>query len=146
MILMLTGICLKTLDTIGSCQRLVFLLGVSQHIYKITNLSRFVLNWSSKLRDNNERKNTFATRSCVLPDAWFRDLKSNSEVSKSNSWKITYFSFYVTSKGAVLNYQQLPQTIDCWSVCLFYLIWNCISRVTNVNKRSQIIGLDFCIL
>ena len=29
---------LKTLDTIGSCQRLVFKVGVSQHMHKITNL------------------------------------------------------------------------------------------------------------
>ena len=29
---------LKTLDTIGSCQRSVFSLGVSQHMHKITNL------------------------------------------------------------------------------------------------------------
>ena len=35
----------------------------------------FKLNRSSKLRDNNERKNTLITRSCVLSDAWFRDLK-----------------------------------------------------------------------
>ena len=29
---------LKTLVTIGNCQRLVFTLGVSQHMHKITNL------------------------------------------------------------------------------------------------------------
>ena len=42
---------LKTLDTIGNCQRLAFLLGVSQHIHKITNLWKFELDWSSKLRE-----------------------------------------------------------------------------------------------
>ena len=57
------------------CQRLVFTFGVSQHMPKITNLWKFELNWSSKLRDNNERKNTLVTRSYVLSDAWFRDLK-----------------------------------------------------------------------
>ena len=45
-------------------------------IHKITNLWKFVLNWSSKLRDNNGRKNsTLLARSCVLSHAWFRDLK-----------------------------------------------------------------------
>ena len=29
---------LKTVDTIGNCQRPVFLLGISQHIHEITNL------------------------------------------------------------------------------------------------------------
>ena len=66
---------LKTLDTIGNCQRPVFSLSESQHMHKITNLRKFELNWSSKLRDNNERKCVLATRSCVLSDAWFQDLK-----------------------------------------------------------------------
>ena len=39
---------LKTLDTIGSCQRLLFSFGVSKHMNKITNLRKFELNWSSK--------------------------------------------------------------------------------------------------
>ena len=46
-----------TLDTICKCQRLVFKVGVSQHTHKITNLWKFELNQSSKLRDINERKN-----------------------------------------------------------------------------------------
>ena len=33
-----SGQSLKTMDTIGNCQRLVFTLGVSQHMHKITNL------------------------------------------------------------------------------------------------------------
>ena len=77
---------LKTVDIIGNCQRPVFSLGVSQYIHKITNLWKFELNRSSKLQDNNERKNTLVTRSCVLSDAWFWDLKF------WNSWKITSFS------------------------------------------------------
>ena len=66
---------LKTLDSIGNCQRPLFPLGISQLMHKITNLWKFELNWSSKLRDNNEIKNTFVTRSCVLSVAWFWDLK-----------------------------------------------------------------------
>ena len=34
---------LKTLDTIGNCQRPVFSLSVSQHMHKITNLGKFGL-------------------------------------------------------------------------------------------------------
>ena len=59
----------KAVNTIGNCQRPVFSLGVYQRMHKITNLLKFGLNWSSKLRDNYERKklkNTLATRSCVL--------------------------------------------------------------------------------
>ena len=69
---------LKLKDTghyFGNCQRPVFSLTVSQHMHKITNLWKFKLNRSSKLRDKNGRKNTLVTRSCVLSDAWFRDLK-----------------------------------------------------------------------
>ena len=47
---------LNILHTIGNCQRPVFSLGVAQHMHQITNLWTFQLNWSSKLRDNNERK------------------------------------------------------------------------------------------
>ena len=65
----------KTLDTISKCHRPVFSFGVSQHMHNITNLWKFELNRSSKLRDNNERINTLVARSCVLSDAWFRDLK-----------------------------------------------------------------------
>ena len=60
--------CLKTLDTIGNCDRLVFTVGVSQQCI-IMNLRKFELNQSLKLRDNNEIKNTPVTRSCVLSDA-----------------------------------------------------------------------------
>ena len=66
---------LKTVDTIGNCQdqspHLVYL----NNIHEITNLWKFELTLSSKLRDNNERKNTLVTRSYLHLDAWFRDLK-----------------------------------------------------------------------
>ena len=54
---------LKTLDTIVNCQRPVFSLGVSHHLRKKTSLWKFELNWASKLRDNNEKKNTLVTQS-----------------------------------------------------------------------------------
>ena len=56
----------QRLDTIGNCQRLVFTVGVSQHMHKITNLWKFELNRSSKLRDNNERKKPCHTKLCVF--------------------------------------------------------------------------------
>ena len=52
---------LKTVDTIGNCQRAVFSLGIYQHMHKITN--------KDQLRDNYVRKNTLVKRSCVLSDA-----------------------------------------------------------------------------
>ena len=89
MSLVLRGICLmaclKTLDTIGSCQRPVLSLGVSQLMHKSTNLGNFELDWSSELRNNYERKNTLVTWSCVLSDAWFRDLKIMHKIT--NLWK-----------------------------------------------------------
>ena len=66
---------LKKMDTIGNCQRPVFSLRVSQHMHNITHLWKFELNWSSRLRENNKRQNTLVSRSCVLSDACFRDLK-----------------------------------------------------------------------
>ena len=85
--------CIKDAWTLMvNCQKPVFSLGVSQQVHKITNLWKFDCNWLSQLRDNDERQNTLVTRGCMLSDAWFQDLKSNSEVLKSNSWKITFFS------------------------------------------------------
>ena len=64
--------CLKTLDTIGNCQRPVFSLRVSQHMHKIICImSHKVLCF--QMLD-------------------FETSNSISEVSKSNSWKIISFS------------------------------------------------------
>ena len=59
---------LKAVDTIGNCQSLALTVGVSQHMHKITNLWKILLNRSSNLRDDNERKSTLVTRSCVRLD------------------------------------------------------------------------------
>ena len=40
------------------------------NVHKITELWKFELNWSSKLQDNNVRKNTLVARNCMLLDAW----------------------------------------------------------------------------
>ena len=92
---------LKTVDTIGNCQTPVFSLGESQQKHKITNLWKFELNWSLKLRDNNERKK----HPCYMKLCAFRCLISKPEVLKSNSWKITSFL-----KTNFLYYQQLSIT------------------------------------
>ena len=74
-----------TLDASGNCQRPVFSIGVSQHMHKITNIWKFKLDWSSKLRDNNERKTPLSHEVVYFQMLDFGTSKSNSEVSKSNS-------------------------------------------------------------
>ena len=106
---------LKTLDTIGNCQRPVFSLGVFQHMH-INN--KHVKIWAQsvvEVWDINERKNTLVTQSCVLSDAWFRDLKFWIWGLKIKFVENYFFrENYVTSEGAVshnvLYYQPLPIT------------------------------------
>ena len=88
---------LKTLDTIGYCQTSVFSLGVSQHMHKITNLWKFELDWSIIGRRTCEitmKEKTPLSHEVVVCFQMldFEISKSNSEVSKSNSLKITSFS------------------------------------------------------
>ena len=86
---------LKTLDTIGNCQRPVFSLGVSQHMHKITNLWKFKLNWSMKRKTPLSHEVVcFQMLSEVVCFQMLDFGTSNSklEVSKSTSWKITSFS------------------------------------------------------
>ena len=61
---------LKTLDTIGNCQRPVSSLQLSQHVHKITNVWKFELNWSSEWRDDNEIPLSYEV-SCVLSEIYF---------------------------------------------------------------------------
>ena len=108
--------CIKDAWTLMvNCQKPVFSLGVSQQVHKITNLWKVELNRSSMLL-NKRKKNTLVTRSCVLSDAWFRDLHSKSEVSISNPWKILFSRKLRYFRGAVshnvLYYQQLLITCD----------------------------------
>ena len=60
--------CLKGRYTFGNFQRPVSSLGVSHYKHKITNLWKFELNWSSELRENDERKNTLVGQICVLSE------------------------------------------------------------------------------
>ena len=136
---------LKTLDTIGNCQRLVFSLAVSHHKHKITNIWKFELNRSSKLRDNDERKTTLVTRSCVLSDAWFRDIRFSFWGLETKIVE-NYFFFknYVSSEGAysdnVLYFQPLPITryqvsFLCYQVSFFY--------ANNYCELSPIVSTAF---
>ena len=69
-------------------------------MHKITNLWKFELSWWSKLRDNNERKNTLVTRSSVLADAWFRDVKFLIKIVEN----YFFLENFVTSEGAVSHH------------------------------------------
>ena len=76
---------LKAVDTIGNCQRLGFTVGVSQHMHKTTNLWKFELNRSSKLRDNNERrKQPSHTKLCafrwLISRPQFLNLRSRNQI------------------------------------------------------------------
>ena len=48
---------------------------VSQHMQKITDLYKFGLNWSSRLVENNERKNP-----CYIELCAFRCLRKASQI------------------------------------------------------------------
>ena len=91
---------LKSLDTFGHCP--VFSLGVSQHLHNITERWNFLLNWSSKLQERNERKK----HPCFTIFVWFQ---MNNKLFII--WVRNYLKNYITSEGAVshnvLYYQQL---------------------------------------
>ena len=80
------------MDTISNCQRLVFTVGVSQHMHKITNMGKFELNRSSTLRDNNARKTPLSYEVVCFLMLDFETSNSKLEVSISNSWKMVSFS------------------------------------------------------
>ena len=72
---------LKALDTFGNCQRPAFSLGVSQHMHKITHLRNFLVNLSSKVQENNERKNTLVSQICVPSEGRGRQEKLHVPLS-----------------------------------------------------------------
>ena len=75
---------LKTQDTIGNCQRPVFLLDVSQSMH----IKNKPVN-NKKMKKNEKNCHT---KLCAFQMLDFETSKSNSEVSKSNLWKITSVS------------------------------------------------------
>ena len=76
-------------------------------MHKITNLWKFEHDCSAELQDNYERKNTLlnVTRSCVLSDAWFRDLEILIVWGLKIEFMENYFFLetYVTLEGAVFK-------------------------------------------
>ena len=63
---------LKALDTFGTCvvvKDQSSHCGVFEHMYTITNLWKFGLDWSSKLPENNRKKTLLHILICVLSDA-----------------------------------------------------------------------------
>ena len=80
---------LKAVDTIGNCQRLAFVVGVSQHMHKITHLWKFELNRSPNLQDNNERKNhPCHTKLCAFRWSISRPQVLNLRSRNQISWKL----------------------------------------------------------
>ena len=122
------GSLVKALDTFGNCQRPVFSFGVSQHMHKIINLWTFELIWSSKMEENNDRKKQSCRTSCLLSDAWNRDLCWGIEFSSHILVRNHIFlRNYVTSQGAVFTmlytiHFSLPSKFSCQQ--LFWVITN----------------------
>ena len=92
------------MNKIGHCHRLAFTVSVTQHMHKTTNLRKFELNRSSKLRDNNERrKHPCHTKLCA-----FRWLMVEIKFVEN----YFFLQNYGTSEGAVshnvLYHQPLP--------------------------------------
>ena len=75
---------LKTVDTINNFQRPVFPLGVPHSIHKVTNMRKFELNQSSKLRDNNEGKkhpcHTLCAFRCLISRPQVLNLRSQNQI------------------------------------------------------------------
>ena len=83
---------LKTMDTIGKCQRPVFSLGVSQ-----TNLWKFELDWSLELWVDYERKkhpcHTKLCVLCLISRPQILNLRSQNQTRGKLllSWKLRHF-------------------------------------------------------
>ena len=114
------------------------------NMYKITNLWKFELNRSSKLRDINERKNTLVTRSCVLPGAWFRDLKIRFWGHKVKHLKAHnfvwqgFFSFHYYLANSTTNWAQT------FTGLLFYTCWDTPSEKTGLRQLPIVSSVFNC--
>ena len=115
---------LKTVDTIGNCQRPVFSLGVSQHMHKITNLWKFELDWSSELRDNYERKKhpchtKLCAFRCLISRPQILNLRSRNQIRGKLllSRKLRHFRGSRFSQCFILStspHYSLPSEVLCW--------------------------------
>ena len=73
-----------------------------------------------KLRDNNGRKNTLVTQSCVLSDAWFRDLQILFWGLEIKFVEITSFSKTLSLQN-VFSQCFILSTALCYQVTCFML-------------------------
>ena len=106
-------------------------------MHNIKNLWKFE-DWSSDLRDNYERKNTLVTRSCVLSDTWFRDLKFYTWGLKIKFVENYFFlENYVTSMGAVLTMfytiNLFPLLITKWGFMLTIILSNYLNVISALE-------------
>ena len=83
------------------------------YLYKITNLWKFELNWSSELRDNNERKAPLSHEVVCLQMLDFETSKSNSEVSK---WKLPHSRKLRYFRGSRFSQCVIPSTAPHYSL------------------------------
>ena len=111
---------LKALDTFGNCQRPVLsLVPTHRHnmfyLHVITNLWKLFLNWSSKLQENNERKNTLVAQivcfqTCQIQNKRLQAWKSFTIWEINNLFRKNYrymYSVRYFSGSRCPYYQQL---------------------------------------
>ena len=95
------------------------LLNVSQHMQKITNPMKI---WAQPVFEvnNNERKNTRVTSSCMLSDAWYQilNLRSRNQIRGKllRSQKLRHFGGSRFSQYFILStspHYSLPSKVLC---------------------------------
>ena len=100
---------LKTLGTIGNCQRPVFSLGVSQHMHNITNLSS-IGRQSCKITMKEKLPLSQEVVCFQIFETWNLILMSQNQIREQNF----FFESCLTSEGAVSHnvifYPPLPIT------------------------------------
>ena len=115
---------LKTLDSIGNCQRPVFSLGVSQHMHKITNLWKFVLNWSREksceriMEEKTSLSHKLCAFRCLILRPQILNLRSQNQICGKLllSWKLHYFRGSRFSQWFILStalHCSLPSKFLC---------------------------------
>ena len=109
---------LKTLDTIGDCQRPVYSLGVSQQMHKITNLWKFELSWLCEVARYKWKKKTPLSHHGRTKLCAFRCLRSWNQIREKLflSWKLRYFRGSCFSQCFILStspHYSLPSKFLC---------------------------------
>ena len=135
---------LKTLDTIGNCQRPVFSLGVSQHINAFIKLQTCE-NLSSigrRICKTIMKEKTPLSHEVVcfhMLDSMTS--KSNSKVSESNLWKNYFFlENCINSEGAVSHHQPLPN--PRYQVSSMLILFWVITNSVHCLKDARFVQLS----